>query len=69
MKSLYSVEITDSTSFDLDDIVVYLIEVLAAPQSARALINDFDGLVAELEQTPFIYPFIRNGDRTAMGYH
>ena len=64
----FLVQTSDSAMLDLDEIVAYCCETLKAPRAAKGLLDDFDALVDELEQTPEIYPFVRDEKLAALGY-
>lgn len=68
MSANYKVVIAEPAASDLDEIVAYHIDALHAAMAAKSLLNDFDGLVEELGQTPEIYLKVRNRDLAADGY-
>ncbi len=68
MGSRYRVEITAPAASDLEEIVDYHIGALSAPQAAKSLLDDFDALVGELEQTSGIYLKVRDRGLSSQGY-
>ncbi len=68
MDSTYSVVVADPAANDLDGIVAYHIDTLSAPRAAADLLDDFDALLSELEETPGMYPKVRNLKLAMAGY-
>lgn len=64
----YSVAVTDPAANDLDEIIAYHINTLSAPRAAADLLDGFDALLFELEETPGMYLKVRNPKLAMAGY-
>lgn len=52
----------------VDEIVGYISEVLASPNTATSFLDGFDELVGNLEELPLAYPFAQDPRLAARGY-
>ena len=68
MSPVYRVVVTDPAANDLDEIVAYHIDTLSAPRAAADLLDGFDALLSELEETPDMYLKVRNPKLAMAGY-
>ena len=57
---MYSVIITDSAEQDILSAVKYITDVLKAPIAANNLLDEIEKYEEILEDTPDIYPFVRD---------
>lgn len=69
MSTRYKVLVTEPAFADLDEILSYHTAVLAAPQAATKLLDDFEAIKEELEQLPTAYPRARDPRPASFGYH
>ena len=64
----YSVRLADEASHDLDGIVAYLCEVLAAPAAATELLDAYDAFVDVVEEYPEAYEKCADSHLARLGY-
>lgn len=64
----YNVQLTDEASRDLDGIVAYLCEVLAAPAAATELLDAYDAFVDVVEKYPEAYEKCADSHLARLGY-
>ncbi len=64
----YSVRLADEASRDLDGIVAYLCEVLAAPAAATELLHAYDAFVDVVEKRPEAYEKCADLHLARLGY-
>ena len=64
----YSVRLADEASRDLDGIVAYLCEVLAAPAAATELLHAYDAFVDVVEKRPEAYEKCADSHLAQLGY-
>ena len=64
----YRVRVTDSAERDLDEILTYIAEKLAAPQAAADFADALEERYTALEEHPLMFELSRNERLTGMGY-
>lgn len=64
----YSVNVTLRAEPDLSGIVEYLQHQLASSSAALRFLDDFEGLVGSLEETPTVFPLVRDELLAHVGY-
>ena len=64
----YSVRLADEASRDLDGIVAYLCEVLAAPAAATELLHAYDAFVDVVVEYPEAYEKCADSHLAQLGY-
>lgn len=64
----YNVQLADEASHDLDGIVAYLCEVLAAPAAATELLDAYDAFVDVIEEYPEAYEKCTDLHLARLGY-
>ena len=65
----YVVLESDHAARDLNLIVAYLVDTLKSPQAARNVLDDYETLLDALEETPTVYPLVRDELLAFAGYH
>ena len=64
----YNVQVADEASRDLEGIVAYLCEVLAAPAVAAELLDAYDAFVDVVEKYPEAYEKCTDSHLARLGY-
>jgi len=65
---MYKIDISDKASRDLNKIIVYITEVLCAPQATSDFLDDVDDCYERLENNPYIFEECRDTRLQQMGY-
>lgn len=53
---------------DLDMAVMYLVDTLKSPSAAKRLLDEYEALISALEETPSVYPLVRDDLLAFCGY-
>lgn len=64
----YAVEVTRAAERDLEGITSYLSQRLASPAAALKVVDEFEGLVAALEEQPHAHAAVRDELLALAGY-
>ena len=65
---MYNLDITDNAEQDLDHIITYMIEKLAAPVAATTFADAVNDCYENLETNPYIYECCRDFKLKNEGY-
>jgi len=65
---MYNLDITDNAEHDLENIITYMIEKLAAPVAATTFADAVNDCYENLEENPYIYESCRDFKLKNEGY-
>jgi len=65
---MYNVDISIRAEHELDKILAYISEDLAAPQAAISFVDEVHACYDRLEENPYIYEACRDTRLSKMGY-
>ena len=65
---MYSVDISDRADYELDKILAYISEDLAAHQAAVSFVDEVYTCYSKLEENPYIYEACRDPRLNRKGY-
>ena len=65
---MYRVDISNSAEYELDKILAYISEDLAAPQAAVSFVDEVYACYDRLEENPYVYEACRDPRLNRKGY-